>query len=1644
MTTPACCTMADRTTACRIVGLGASAGGLEALEEFFQHIPEAPGCAFVLVMHLDPHHKPLLAELLTRHTHLQALQAEDGMPVAANHIYVIPPNSLLTQENGVLQLTRTPVRRNMRHPIDDYFASLARDCKDAAVGVVFSGAGNDGAVGLKEIGVAGGIAMVQEPATARFDSMPLSALAAGAADVVLPPAQLAERLMALLRRTTPTSLEAAAASSAEASPPDPSLDTVLSPMLIRLEQSTGLAFTNYKRTTLLRRIDKRMRLRDVNSLVEYRDLLDQELEEAMALARELSVSVTSFFRDADVFAALEQDVLPELFAPGKETEDLRIWVPGCASGEEAYSIAILLQEYMRRHAVRKKISMFATDMDDAAIARARTGVYPQSTVNDLPGTLLHRYFLFQNGDYAVSSILRKMIVFARHDLFATPPFSRLDLISCRNLLIYLTPQAQGMLLPLFHHSLRSGGHLVLGVAESLGEHARLFEPVHAKWKIYRRREVPTPTAEYPFMLKSAPLDESTFKKLAAAPPRPDVPQLFQQALLKTFAPPSLLVDERDTILHMEGDLSPFLELPQGRFSNEAVRLVRPPLRLPLRNALRQARRQKTLVVAHGISLSDRPQTVVEVQVHPMQEEYCQESCLLVAFVERLRPTNTRESGVDFESACCEAHDELITRLEEELRITGEQLRLAVQDLEASNQELMASNEELLSMNEELQSSNEELETSQEELQALNEELTSVNTELQANIQALDRSKSDMENLLRATDIATVFLDCQLIIRQFTPAASAMFHVLESDVGRPLEHFANRLQGLDVPAMAATVQETRQRMECLVHSDNSADAERRTYLSRMFPYCSTAGEMDGLVLTFVDITERQRMEDELRSHRDELERLVAERTTQLAERSAQLRTLLDHFPNGSVLLFDQDLRYLVAAGEAMHIMGIASSDLEGKTLYDLQADGVVEALEPVYRQALAGEGSRQDAEFRGQIFDVWVLPVRSDAGAVIAGMVMTQLVTEQRRIQREFAESLDRFKKSFRASPAFMLISTLEEGRIVEVNDALCAMTGHSRHDLIGRTSLAMGILPSVEERETFVRALKACGSLTQQELRIGTRQGTILSTIISAELIELEGKPHILTAGMDLSERIHREKQLQAVMDHVPAAVWIAHDPQCATMEGSRAALELLRVAPGANPSKSALYNPPVHFQVFKDGRELLPHELPMQQAALLGLSLHEEELDIVFEDGEVRHIMGNAVPLLDRDGRVTGAVGAFLDITERAQMERRLEEARALAEEANRAKTAFLANMSHELRTPLNGIMGMAQLVQISTLEQELQEQANMIIEASRHLQSIIDDLMDISQIESNQIKIRPSKTSVREILHRLMAMHQPEAERKGLALRCRIDDDVPTAIQVDGKRISQILNNLMNNALKFTETGQIEVHVHTADGGETPRLRVAVQDTGIGIHASQHEAIFKTFYQVEQNLTRSSQGTGLGLSISQRLAELMGGGIRLESVPGRGSLFTLDLPCQVSPTEHAPLPPVMDPNQLGTQGLHVLVVEDNSVSRLFMTTMLKKSGCTVDEATDGLEAVEQVRSTPYDAVFMDIQMPRLNGLDATRMLRADEDPRVRACCIIALTAYAMPEDKQQFLDAGMDSFLSKPVTFQELHAALHAALEHRENANR
>ncbi|GAB7080156.1 CheR family methyltransferase [Megalodesulfovibrio paquesii] len=1620
------------TVICRTVGLGASAGGLEALEDFFQSIPETVACAFVLVMHQDPQHHPLLADLLTRHTKLPAVLAEDGMPLEAGRIHIIPPGTVLTQHTGVLRLQRASAQRTLHHPIDEYFKSLAKDAEGEAVGVIFSGAGSDGAQGLKEISVAGGIAMVQEPATARFDSMPLAALAAGAADIVLSPAQLALRLLDILRHPPHLRQDQTLRDGPDAS--------LLDSMLPWLEQHTGLAFKNYKRTTLIRRIDKRMRLRDAGTLAAYRELLEHDADEGMALARELSISVTSFFRDPDVFSLLEREVLPALFSGNKDSDDLRLWVPGCASGEEAYSIAMLLQEYMRRHAVRRKISIFATDVDDTAIARARAGLYPQSAVAELPGALLHRYFLFQNGDYSVNTPLRKMIVFARHDLFSTPPFSRLDLISCRNLLIYLTPSAQNTLLPLFHHSLRPGGHLVLGVAESLGEHARLFTPVHPKWKVFLRREIPTPPPEYPLLVKGAPLEETVVRKLAATPPQVDLAQLFQRTLLKTFTPPSLLVDEHDALLHTEGDLTPFLELPQGKFTSEIARLVRPSLQLPVRNALRQARRQGRSIVLQGLSMPERPQSLIDIQVHPLRTEAVQEQCLMLSFVERLRPAPMpAEDGAAMDDpeicpVCCDAHDELISRLEEELRITSEQLRLAVQDLEASNQELMASNEELLSMNEELQSSNEELETSQEELQALNEELTSVNTELQANILELDRSRSDLENLFRATDIATVFLDCSLIIRQFTPAATGIFHVQEGDSGRPLQHFASQIQGLDIATMAEAVQATRGRVEQVVHTSGGPDQPRRSFLSRMFPYYNMAGEMDGLVLTFVDITDRQRMEDELRQHRDRLELLVQERTRQLAASRARLRTLLDHFPNGVVLLFDQDLRFLVAAGEVLPVLGLPQ--LEGHTLPEMQDPELATLLEPLFRQALAGRSVRQDLLCHGQTLDVWVLPVCNEAGEPEAGMVMAQLVTEQRRIQRELSETLDRFKKAFRANPSFMLISTLEEGRIVEVNDALCAMTGYTRQELMGKCSTQVGIIPSPEERTAFVHALRTNGALHQKELRIGTKRGAVLNTLISAELIVLGGEPHILTAGMDLSERIRRENQLAAVMEQVPAAVWIAHDPQCSRLEGSRAAYELMRQLPTSG-------GPPP--RIFQNGQELPLAMQPLQRAAREGRPLLDFEQDLLFDDGEVRHLIGNAVPLRDNTGEITGSVAAFLDISERVHMEQHLKEARLQAEEANRAKTAFLANMSHELRTPLNGIMGMAQLVQISTLEKELQDQADMIIEASRHLQSLIDDLMDISQIESNQIKIRSFRTEVQEVLQRLTAMHQPEADRKGIALQCLVDDNVPESIEVDGKRLAQILNNLMNNALKFTERGSVSVHVSIiSPAAETPpspgafagtsRIRFAVRDTGIGIIPGQHEAIFKTFYQVEPHLTRSSQGTGLGLSISQRLARLMGGDITLQSSLGLGSLFTLELPCQASPALPQEERRTADPAPLGDTPLHVLVVEDNSVSRLFMTTMLKKSGCTVDEAMDGVEAVEKVRSAAYDVVFMDIQMPRMNGLDATRALRADADSRVRNCRVIALTAYAMPEDKQQFLDVGMDGFLAKPVTFDELHAILQA----------
>ncbi|MDR3405856.1 MAG: chemotaxis protein CheB [Chthoniobacter sp.] len=822
-----------------IVGIGASAGGLEALEELFAHMPNDTGMAFVVITHQHPEHTSLLPELLGRVTHLKVLAATDGLKVEPNHVYVIPPGGDLAILNGTLHWMETKVKEVPHLPINYFFRSLAEDQKEKAIGIILSGTGTDGTLGLRAIKGEGGMAMAQDVQSAKFAGMPESALATGLVDCELPAGEMPKRLVAYARGPY-----LAAAHIKE--PPDV-LTAPLQKIFVLLRSRTGNDFSWYKSNTIHRRIERRMNLHQIKGRAQYVRYLQENPSEIDNLFKDLLISVTSFFRDPEAFEVLAKSVLPAWLKSLPDEYTLRIWVPGCATGEEVFSIAILIREGMEAANRRSHVQIFGTDLDGDAIEAARLGQYPDSIAADVSAGRLERYFVGENGRYRVRKDIREMAIFAVQNVIKDPPFTRLDIISCRNLLIYLNADLQRRLLPIFHYALKPGGLLFLGSSETVGGLTDLFEVVDKKWKIFRRKE--TALAMHPLLelpARSAVRDVKIRGTSAHRPHRElGIAAIVDRLLLARFVPASVVVNDRGDVVYIHGRTGAYLEPAAGQPRHNLLEMAREGLRLELASALREAAAQDAAVTREGVPVrTNGGFAYVNLSVAKIREPESVRGLLLVAF--QSRPPSI-ETGRPKGQLPGKRETGLIERLERELQCTKETLQTTIEELEASNEDLKSANEELQSTNEEFQSTNEEMETSREEMQSLNEELTTVNAEVQAKVEELSRANDDLQNLLNSTDVATIFLDRELKIKRYTKKAPELVNVIQTDIGRPLWDLASSLA---YEHLVADCREVLRTLVCKV-------AEVRTkgghwYLMRIMPYRTADNVIDGAVVTFVDI------------------------------------------------------------------------------------------------------------------------------------------------------------------------------------------------------------------------------------------------------------------------------------------------------------------------------------------------------------------------------------------------------------------------------------------------------------------------------------------------------------------------------------------------------------------------------------------------------------------------------------------------------------------------------------------------------------------------------------------------------------------------------------------------------------------------
>ncbi|MHA6646259.1 PAS domain-containing protein [Mesorhizobium sp. A623] len=1001
-----------------VVGIGASAGGIEALSLFFDAMPADSGCAFVVVLHLDPKRESEMAHILSARTKMPVTQVADGMRLAPDHVYVIAPDTDLTVSDGGLHVSKPSQTRGQRHPVDVLFASIAREQHERAIAIVLSGTGSNGTVGLKEIRAEGGMSLVQTPETAKFDGMPRSAISAGLADHVLAPDKMPKILLAYIHHGY---------ASAEAETASPKGEPTIEQVLELLRARAGHDFGSYKRSTQRRRIHRRMGLRNIDTLNDYLNELRNSPDEVATLVADLMISVTGFFRDAEAWDALAKLVIAPMIAERESGASIRVWVPACSTGEEAYSIAMLVTDEAEAAGKRVDLKVFATDAQEDNLRKARDGIYPAAALAGFPPERVRRFFEKLDGTFQVSKELRNMVVFAAQNLLRDPPFSRLDLVSCRNFLIYLESEAQQRIIAHCHFALRQGGHLFLGNAETVGRHDDLFETVSKKWRIFRRIG-PTrhDLIEYP--PPSGPVEHRAADEaplMLAEPADAPVAELARRALLERFAPASVLIDRKGRVLYFHGTTGDYLEQPPGEPTRDLLAMARNGLATKLRAAIREASSGNASITVNARMQRSGMGRTVAVTVMPASTRGS--DLFLVSFAPVSQTSDPAPVAIREEVGEASFGERA---LQEELVSTRAELRNTIEHLETANEELKASNEEATSMNEELQSTNEELETSKEELQSFNEELNTVNSQLQHKIGELERATNDLNNLLAGSDTATLFLDDKFRIAWFAPATKELFDLVSSDIGRPIAHFARKFADANLLPDAETVLRKLTAIEAEVPSDAG-----RWYLRRMLPYRTRDNHIAGVVVTFSDITDRKRSADAVNEARVYSEAIVA-----------TIRQPL--------LILNGEMRVQSANPAFYHQFKVAEKETEGRLVYEL-GDGQwdIPALRTLLEEVLSENEMVTDFEVEHDFLDIGQRFMLLNARKLSRNesredlvLLAIEDVTERRQSEIAVHASEQRLKDLIEALPA-AVYTTDAAGRITSYNPAAVELWG--RHPDLG-------------------------------------------------------------------------------------------------------------------------------------------------------------------------------------------------------------------------------------------------------------------------------------------------------------------------------------------------------------------------------------------------------------------------------------------------------------------------------------------------------------------------------------------------------------------------------------------------------------------
>lgn len=1443
-----------------VVGVGASAGGLEALEAMFDHVTESSGAAFIVVTHLSPDFKSLLDELIARHTAMPVKVVDDGVALRTNTIFVIPPNKDMIIAGGRLVLSDRDMSEHYTRSIDIFLRSLARECGPNAVGVILSGTGSDGARGLKAIKEAGGLTIVQNPRSAKFDGMPKSAIDTGTADHVVEACQIGQ-----IVETLAHDRRAEAELSPDADGPGRQGD-VIQRIFTTLYQTAQVDFAHYKSNMVMRRTARRAQLAGYDRIEDYAKALEQDTDEVLHLSRDLLISVTEFFRDAEAFAALRSQVIDPLVQEVGSSRPLRVWSPGCSSGEEAFSIAMVIHDAGVRAQVNVTAQIFATDIHRSALDAATRGTFRGSQLQAVPAAFRSRYFEEAGEDeYRINPALRKWLVFAQHNLLTDPPFTKIDLVSCRNMLIYLDSPAQSRALSLLHFSLNHGGYLFLGPSENLGALADEFETLNGRWRLFRRQAVRhsarAPDGVFGSGQRRTGQDRPPPLRVAVAKPRRDqslVPAYV--ALLEAFVPAGALINSERELLHTFGDTAALLHPPKGAMSPDILRMVDEALRVPLATGIERAMRECGPVVFPHVRLAAAaPDRTVTLTVTPLRAAADKlVRYFFVAFQERqdaAGPAHDLPQVVDLNELTVQR----IVSLEEELRQTRENLHATIEEVETSNEELQSANEELMASNEELQSTN-------EELQSVNEELYTVNAEYQKQNVELSSLNRDVENLLRSTEIGVIFVDDQSVVRRFTAAATQIVNLIPEDVGRSLSDITTKLSGLDLSALVRRALETRE----TIVVDRASD-EGTWWRIRCLPYRAEKDEMDGAVLTVFSINDIKQIEIALR------------------ERTHYHQTIAD-LTNAFSLKLDPRGRSIEASASWQRYTGQSDADRLGLGWLDAVLDrdrervkegwdvAIVEGHEfPLFfRLWHAASGTHRHVAQRGQ-------PLMSDRGGLESWFAVFVDIEDAIQAEDTIRESEEILRTVMRSSPSQMAYVDAEEVYHY-ANDACERMLQLPPAEIVGRR-VADLMPPEIYAQSKPHIAAALRGERVRFSFCATAPDG---SQVNCESVFEPDFDANGIVRGfavstLDLSDA-HAFGQAQAgfeatltrLVDVASIGIVLADGDSLAIQQANRAACHWSGYGVG-ELTQRALTDllPELPAARLKKAAAQRQHDAPGQPLRTYLLQRHGGTMDV-------------DLSLHDVPGEQQHRIAAVLvDVSHHAATEQSLRQRASELSRASYNMESFAAAASHDLKEPIRKIDRF-----VAMLEEDFGEQLGehgrgtirTVRSAAERMRALIEALLDLYRIKVDTSTFRPVPlTTVVETviidLDEAVAHAQATIRVKGL----------PVVIG-DQRLLSVLFCNLLTNALRYRSADRalvIDVVAGQPDGGMS---EVVVADNGIGFDPRYGEEIFLPLRRLTSRA--EVEGSGMGLAICKRIVESHGGGISATGTPGQGAMFRVRLP--------------------------------------------------------------------------------------------------------------------------------------------------------